>query len=485
MSSIKKNFAYQSAYQILLILLPFITSPYISRVLGPENTGVFSYSYSVANYFVIFAMLGINNYGNRMIAMVRDDRERLNRTFSNIFALHFLLSLLVVVAYFAYILLFPVKYKTYALIQSLYIIAALFDINWFFFGIEKFRLTFTRNTLIKILTVISIFVFVRTREDLWKYIVIMAGGSFASQSMVWLVVRKYVSFVKPTFKEMKAHLAPLFILFVPVIAVSFYRIMDKILLFYFSTEAQVGFFEYSERVINIPLGLITAFGTVMMPRMSNITASGDTNQSREYLSSSMFFVMFMAYALSFGIAGISNDFAPVFFGSQYQPCGILIKCMAVTIPFIAFANVIRTQYLIPSCKDKVYILSVGMGALANVAVNLILIPRFHALGAAVGTIFAEVTVCTIQAAAVRKNLPILDYIKSGLFFLASGVAMYGTVFVIEALTERSIISVVIQIAAGAFVYLMLSFLYVRFTKNTLLVDMLRRVLGRQKQNEDI
>ena len=145
MPSIKKNFAYQSAYQILLIILPFITSPYVSRVLGPEKTGIYSFTYSVANYFVLFAMLGINNYGNRAIAMVRNDREKLNRTFSSIFTLHFLLSLAVAVAYFLYVLIFPVKYKVYALIQSLFVISAMFDINWFFFGIEEFRVTFTRT----------------------------------------------------------------------------------------------------------------------------------------------------------------------------------------------------------------------------------------------------------------------------------------------------------------------------------------------------
>ncbi|HPU58179.1 MAG TPA: oligosaccharide flippase family protein, partial [Candidatus Avimonas sp.] len=151
----------------MLIILPFITSPYISRVLGPENTGIFSYSYSVADYFVLFAMLGINNYGNRVIATVRNDRDRLNREFSNIFALHFLLSFLVLAAYYLYVLIFPVKYKSYAMIQSLYILGAMFDINWFFFGIEEFRVTFTRNMIVKVLTVISIFVFVHDQSDLW------------------------------------------------------------------------------------------------------------------------------------------------------------------------------------------------------------------------------------------------------------------------------------------------------------------------------
>jgi len=481
LASIKKNFAYQGAYQILLIILPFITSPYISRVLGPENTGIFSYSYSVADYFVLFAMLGINNYGNRVIATVRNDRDRLNREFSNIFALHFLLSFLVLAAYYLYVLIFPVKYKSYAMIQSLYILGAMFDINWFFFGIEEFRVTFTRNMIVKVLTVASIFAFVHDKSDLWIYITIMAGGNFISQSMVWLVLRKYVSFVKPRWKELIVHLRPLVILFVPVVAVSLYRVLDKILLWNFSNETQVGFFEYAERVINIPMGLITAFGTVMLPRMSNISAKGDTEQTMQYISTSMFFVMFMAYALSFGLASISKDFAPIFLGKAYEPCGRLIACLAATIPFIAFANVIRTQYLIPQCKDNIYILSVGLGAFVNIVTNLVLIPRFQAFGASIGSLLAEITVCVVQALAVRRELPILQYLKSGLFFLVSGAVMLGAVYFVQSLIPTSITGLLTQIATGAVVYLALSFLYVKFTKNQILISALKKLVSKNSE----
>lgn len=475
MPSIKKNFAYQSAYQILLIILPFITSPYVSRVLGPEKTGIYSFTYSVANYFVLFAMLGINNYGNRAIAMVRNDREKLNRTFSSIFTLHFLLSLAVAVAYFLYVLIFPVKYKVYALIQSLFVISAMFDINWFFFGIEEFRVTFTRNMIVKILTVILIFSFVHKQDDLWKYIAIIAGGSFISQSMVWVVLRRYASFVRPKWSEMKVHFRPLVVLFIPVVAISLYRVLDKILLWNFSSEAQVGFFEYAERVISLPLGLITAFGTVMLPRMSNISARGDTGQVKEYISKSMYFVMFLAYALSFGLAAVSKDFAPLFFGMAYQPSGVLIACLAATIPFLAFANVIRTQYLIPQCKDNVFIASVALGALVNICANLLLIPRLQAFGASIGTLLAEITVCAVQAFAVRKELPVLGYVKNSLFFLLSGIIMYGAVYFVDSRIPMSVGGLLLQIVCGASVYLTLSFIYMYVTKNEVLLAALKKI----------
>lgn len=189
MSSLKKNLIYQTVYQILTIVLPLITAPYVSRVLGPGNIGIYSYTYSIAYYFVLFAMLGINNYGNRIIAQVRDDRDLLNKTFSNLFAVHAIVSSIMIILYILYCFIFIKEYKIYMIIQGIYIISALFDINWFYFGIEKFKLTVTRNTIIKIVTVICTFIFVKSENDLWIYILILALGSFISQSIVWVFLK--------------------------------------------------------------------------------------------------------------------------------------------------------------------------------------------------------------------------------------------------------------------------------------------------------
>ena len=230
MSSVKKNFFYQSIYEVLIIILPLLTSPYIARVLGAEKIGIYSYTYSVAYYFMLIAMLGIKNYGNRAIATVRDDQDALNREFSNIFALHAVLSTIAIAAYIIYCFVFVQENRIYAFIQIFWVIGALFDINWFFFGIEKFKLTVTRNTVIKLITVASIFIFVHGKEDLWKYVFIMAAGNFISQSVVWVFLRNYVQFIKPSIEEMRKHFKPMVVLFIPVLAVSLYKYMDKIML---------------------------------------------------------------------------------------------------------------------------------------------------------------------------------------------------------------------------------------------------------------
>ena len=478
MSKLKMNFIYQSAYELLIILLPLVTSPYISRVLGAEKIGIYSYTYSIANYFVLFAMLGIKNYGNRMVAKSRDNRDDLNKTFSSIFCLHALISVFVIFAYIFYALFIVKENRLYVFIQGTYVLGALFDINWFYFGIEKFKLTVTRNTIIKILTVVLIFTFVKSKNDLWIYVTIMALGSFISQSVVWFFLRKYVSFVKPTWKEVKIHLKPMSVLFIPAIAVSLYKVMDKIMLGSLATKTQVGFYENSEKIINIPMTIITAFGTVMLPRMSNMIAKGDNKETQKYIKISMKYIMFIAFALGFGIASISHEFVPVFFGNEFLVCGSLITALAITVPFIAFANIIRTQYLIPSCEDKIYIVSVFTGAIVNIIINLLLISRLQAMGTVIGTVFAEISVCVVQAFYVRKKLPIASYIRSFILFTIPGCIMYLVVRMIGNYMGASILTLVVEVVVGGVTYLLLGALYLLITKDEMIMSVTKKIKKR-------
>lgn len=478
MSKLKMNFIYQSAYELLIILLPLVTSPYISRVLGAEKIGIYSYTYSIANYFVLFAMLGIKNYGNRMVAKSRDNRDDLNKTFSSIFCLHALISVFVIFAYIFYALFIVKENRLYVFIQGTYVLGALFDINWFYFGIEKFKLTVTRNTIIKILTVVLIFTFVKSKNDLWIYVTIMALGSFISQSVVWFFLRKYVSFVKPTWKEVKIHLKPMSVLFIPAIAVSLYKVMDKIMLGSLATKTQVGFYENSEKIINIPMTIITAFGTVMLPRMSNMIAKGDNKETQKYIKISMKYIMFIAFALGFGIASISHEFVPVFFGNEFLVCGPLITALAITVPFIAFANIIRTQYLIPSCEDKIYIVSVFTGAIVNIIINLLLISRLQAMGTVIGTVFAEISVCVVQAFYVRKKLPIASYIRSFILFTIPGCIMYLVVRMIGNYMGASILTLVVEVVVGGVTYLLLGALYLLITKDEMIMSVTKKIKKR-------
>ena len=452
MSSIRQNFLYNAAYQLLLILLPLITTPYISRVLGADRIGVYTYTYTIANYFMLAAMLGVKNYGNRSIAAVRDHPDQLRKVFWEIYGLQFLCSSLALAAYLGFIVLFETENRMIFLLQGIYVFSGMMDISWLFFGLEKFRITVTRNIAVKLLSLGCIFLLVRRADDLWIYTLIMALGLFLSQAYLWRYVCRYAPWQRPGLKAMASHLAPELVLFVPVIAVSLYKMMDKIMLGQMSDFSQVGFYESAEKIINIPMGVITALGTVMLPRMAHLAAKSQTAESKRYIRNSMLFAAFMASGMTFGIAGVARDFVPLFLGDAFLPSIRLLQALTPTILFIAWANVIRTQYLIPNHRDRSYIISVLLGAAVNLAINALLIPRMAAMGAVIGTVCAEAAVCICQTLMVRRELEIRRYLEDTLPFLLLGLGMYALVQLIRPVLPGGVITVAVQIALGAAFY---------------------------------
>ncbi len=474
--SVKLNFLYKMLYEVLVLLLPFITSPYVSRVIGAEGLGTYSYSHSVAYYFVLLSMLGHSKYGNRAIARVRDDENQLRHTFSDLLTVHVLISLVFCLVYLGYVL--SLKQRLYALIQLAYVLSALFDISWFYFGIEKFKLTVLRSSLVKIINVILVLLLVKQADDLWIYCLIMSGGMLLSQLTLWIPLRRHVRPVRPEIAGMKSHLKPLLLLFIPAIAVSMYKYMDKIMLGWLSSTAQLGFYENAEKVSNIPVTIIGSFGAVMLPKMSNLAARASREESRRYNSLSMQFVLCMAFAFAFGLAAVGTTFAPVFWGGAFRVSGGLMMGLAVTIPFVSFANVIRTQYLLPNQRDKAYLSSVVIGAGMNLAVNAALIPRWGAMGATTGTIAAEVSVCLVQAWVVRRELPLGSYVRSFAFFALAGGVMFAAVYGYGQVAKTCAVTVIVQVLLGGVLYTALALGYLILTKNAPVLTTLSAVRKR-------
>lgn len=255
---IKRNLVYNITYQILVIILPFITAPYISRVLGAHNVGVYSYTQAFANYFYLFAMLGVMNYGNRTIAAVRDDLEELKRNFWEIFSFQFFAGILVSIAYIFYCIYFVAENRLIYYVQFFYVISGVFDVNWFCFGLEKFKFTTIRSVLVRLGMVAAIFLFVKERFDLAVYTAILSVGNLIAAFAIWPFVLKYLGFKRPALEGILKHLRPNLILFFPVIAVSIYHLMARLMLGSFSTEEEVGFYTYAERITQIPNSIVLA-----------------------------------------------------------------------------------------------------------------------------------------------------------------------------------------------------------------------------------
>lgn len=306
--------------------------------------------------------MGLTNYGNREIAAVQTDVEQRSVVFWELYILQILTGVIVILIYVLYAGFFAAN-KVAAMIMLMCVISAAFDINWFFMGMELFRLTVTRNAIIKILTAISIFIFVKEKNDGYVYIWIMSLGTLLSQLCLWTFIKKYVTWRKPTIKGIIRHILPNLKMFIPVISVSIYKIMDKIMLGAMSTMAQVGYYENAEKIINIAVAPITAIGVVMLPRITaNISKNSDENL---YIDKSMMLVLLYSNAAAFGIYAVGKMFAIVFFGELFKQSGVLMQFLSVTIIFLGAGNVIRTQYLIPKKMDNIYIKSAMYGAITK------------------------------------------------------------------------------------------------------------------------
>ena len=466
--------------------LPLVSMPYVARVLGAEGIGVYSYTYSVAQYFLLFGMLGVENYGNRAIARVRDSREECNRTFSSVFSLQFYVASFSLILYLLYSLILS-RNTEFALIQMLYVLSGLFDINWVFWGVEDFRITVTKKIFLKICTVICIFAFVHSKNDLWLYLLILSLGYFVAQSSMWLFSKKYVSFHFCGVKEAFAHFGGVLVLFIPIIATSIYRMMDKIMIGIFCDMPQVGYYENSEKLVNVCLCVISSFGAVMMPRMSNVLARGLYREYRDLFTRSMEIAICIGAAIAFGIGAIAKSFIPVFYGEGYEKCIIITELLSITVIFITWACIIRTLYLIPQEKNRIYISSVLAGAIINLVINLLLIPSYGAVGAAIGTVIAEISVAVVQTISVYKELDIIDCIKRGMPFILFGAVMFFAVKTLR-FDEEGIMDLLIKMVVGAIVYIFSSCAWFYKTKNKVFFDSIssiRRVLFNNGRNDNL
>lgn len=485
MSGVKANLGYQTVYQIINTCIPLITSPYLSRVLGADMLGVFSYTQSIVNYFTLIAMLGITSYGTRQIAACKNKYE-VSNVFWNIYIIQFITSSICIGLYICYIFVFCKGYVVVSILQGFYLIGSLLDINWLFFGLEKFKLTVTRNMIVRIISVICIFTFVKSQSDISAYTLIMAGSIVVSNLILWRFVGREVELhIKQYINigEISRIIKPIIVLFVPLLAMSIYHIMDKTMLGYFSTYTETGYYYNADKIINIPLGVLSGIGTVLLPRISKLcSVDNNTNEADLLFKKSLEGTIMIAAALAGGIAAISWEFTPIFFGYGYEPCITLIICLSPVLIIKGFSFSVRYQFLIPRGYDSIYLKSVSVGAAINLVVNLILIPQCGALGAVLGTIVAETMVCLWQFIAIRKFIDNKKNVIQCMVYVVFSILMFFAVRGVALLIDSGVISLMIEIVVGVVVYSLLLLIYgVTYGKHsvaTIVIDVLKNVVNK-------
>ncbi|WP_113886031.1 flippase [Clostridium butyricum] len=452
--SIAKNFFYNFMLQIVTLFMPLITVPYVSRILGKEGIGVYSYTLSIVQYFIILGTLGISMYGNRQIAYVRDNKEKMSKTF---WSITFLKVITTSIALVIYIIIFGFnkQYGFIYLIQSLNIIAATIDISWLYMGLEDFKKTVTRNLIVKVICVISIFIFVKNYNDLYKYVLINAFMSLFGNLVMWMYVPKVVLRVKIKLNDIKLHIIPALQLFIPQIAIQIYAVLDKTMLGVLASTGEVGLYEQSQKIVKLVLGLVTSLGVVMLPRMSNTFANGDKKKMNEYLNTSLQGVAYVSIPMAVGLASISKEFVPWFFGPGFESVSYLMIILTPILFLIAMSNVLGMQYLLPSNRTKEFTLSVTVGAIINVVLNFILIPEFKAVGSCISTVIAEFGVTIIQYMCLKDSIKIKKIFRSVCKYIIASIFMFIGVRFIGLYMGAKMITTLMQGIIGVIIYVLI------------------------------
>lgn len=453
MNKVLKNYLYNLSYQILAIFVPLITTPYVSRVLGAKGVGIFSYTHSIVHYFIIFGCLGLNLYGQREIAYVQHDRDKRDKVFWELVLFRIItVSISLLIFFFAFA--FRGKYATYFLIMCLDILASMVDISWFFQGIEDFKKIVARNFIIKIVGTLLIFLLVKTSDDLYLYVICHSATLFLGNLSMWMYIPKLVGKSNTRSLEIKKYIKPTIVLFVPQIAISIYTLLDKTMIGLLTgVEEEVAYYEQGQKIVKIVMTLITSLGTVMLPRVANLFKQNEMDKVKSYLAKSFRVVFFLSFPMMFGLIAMSCNLVPWFFGSEYDKVIPNMMTIAPILVMIAFSNLIGNQYLLPTGRQKEYTLSVITGCCVNFVMNLVLIPRFLSIGAAIATVIAETSVTGVQIFFTRNDFNFGRIVRDNIQYVICSVAMFILTYLLAHYFSPSIINTFLCVIIGCVVYI--------------------------------
>lgn len=472
---IKKNIIYSTIDQVSNVLVPFITAPYIARVLGADGIGIDSFTGSIHYYFILLATLGTMTYGAREISMNRDDPYKRSQIFWEIELMKIITSVISLILWM-FFLLFVDMYKEYFLVRSIGFFSVLFDIAWFFNGLEEFKIAVIRNVFFRISGIFALFLFVKDSDDLFLSIFItFISGLLASLSL-WPYLRKYLVCAKPKFSNLKKHFKETFIYFVPTIATSIYTVFDKTLIGLITHDtSENGYYQQAEGIVNIAKNVVFAsVNSVLGVRIAFLYAQKKTDEIEERIEQSLNYIFFMGFGCCFGIMGIAKSFVPFFLGEGYDEVISLLYIFSPIIIIIGISNCLGSHYYTPCGKRAQSAKYIIAGSLTNLMLNVLLIPCLGSIGAAIASIFAELLIAFLYVKFSGEFCSLKLLLCNGLKKLIAGIIMFIIVLIMNLIQLPIFLLLMIQIMSGAILYVVV----LALLKDKWVVYFLKNLLNR-------
>lgn len=473
-SLLRKNVILNTIFRILMIAAPFVTAPYVSRVLLSDGVGVYSYTQSLVSYFTMFAALGTVSYGTREIARRRDKKSDYSKSFWEIELISVICSCVALAAWLALSFAYT-EYKTYLLILSFAILATCMDISWLYAGLEKYKYTISINLLAKITSVVLIFVFVRTPNDVWIYVLIYSLSLLVGNASMWLFLPKVLSKTKIDKHSLKTHFKETLIYFIPAVAVSLYTVLDKTLIGALiqgtttvtvdgeevvkkTSEIESGYYEQATKIIDIVKAVaFVSINTVMCSRASYLYKINDEKEIKKLTLNAFEITLFLSLGAAFGLVGIAQNFVPIFFGEGYEPTVLLLQIMSILIPAMCISGTLGSLYYTPTGRRKISALFLIIGAGVNLLLSWLLIIYFKSLGATIASVIAEVIISVLYFCFCKGSITIKELLKLSWKKITAGLVMLGVMTIfnlfVHSLIDNAYLFLVVEFFAGLVTYL--------------------------------
>lgn len=478
--SIKKNYLYNTLYEILAIIAPLVTAPYVSRIFGADGVGIYSYTNAISWYFTMFAALGVRSYGQREIAQHRDDRHAASKLFWELELMCVSTTLLCLIAWIV-LIIFSKNYSTYYAVLSMTILATAFDISWFWGGYEQYRFIVIRNSLIKIIGIVLLFTFVHKKSDLLLYVSLVAATGLLGNISMWSYLPKYLVRVEWKTLQFKHHYKETLVYFIPTVATSIYTVLDKAMIGWIThDDYENGYYEQATKIINICKTMVFSIITVMSSRMSFLFAKEAHSEIKQRMENTVNFVLLIAVPIAFGLVGVAKRFVPLFFGEGYEKTVIIIYVMAPLLVIIGLSNCLGSLYFTPSGQRARSNKAIVAGAAINLILNIGLIFILKSIGAAIASVVAELTITVMYLYMARDYFNIKCIPQCAWKRIISATVMLTVVMFIGNTIKPAIVCIIVQIVLGAAVYIT----FLLLLHDTFLFNQISKLFGRIRRSRN-
>lgn len=456
--SLKKNVALNMTKTLLSLIFPLVTFPYVSRILLPDGIGKVNFARAVIEYFVLIATLGVGLYGIREAAKVRDNKFLLSKVAKEIFCINIISTVIAYVLFF--ISLFAVKkfseYRALLCVISATILFTALGLDWLYTAVENFEYITKRYIFFNVLSLILLFLFVKEQKDYLVYAAISVIANVGANIVNFIHARKYISFSIVHELELKKHLKPIFVLFAMALAIKVYTVLDTTMLGFLCNDWQVGIYSAAVKINKIVLALVVAACSVMLPRLSYYSEN-DMDKFNKLASTGLDTLLLVSVPCCIGLLLLSYQVIIILSGEHYLAAVPVMRIMTPIILIIGISNFIGLHLFMPLKKEKCTLYSVLCGAIVNFILNLVLIPRIQALGAAIATLCAETAVTAVQLYFAKEVIEVDILFKKFAVYFFNALIMGVFVLLIIISVKNVLTSLILGVLVGFIVYTILLF----------------------------